>query len=65
VTTTEVRGVKRAAVRWSRVMQPEAKTITRGCLAVSVGALETAIVIQGALEVLSLYLFCIQSNFLI
>jgi len=60
LTTTEVCGVKRAAVRWSRgVMQQEAKTIphAHGSLAVSAGALEIAIVIQGALEVLSLNLF--------
>jgi len=37
-------------------MQPEAQTTTRSSLAVSAGALEIAIVIQGALEVLSLYL---------
>jgi len=38
-------------------MQPEAQTATRCFLAVSAGALEIAIVIQGALEGLSLYLF--------
>jgi len=38
-------------------MQPEAQTIPRGSLAVSAGALEIAIVIQGALEVFWLYLF--------
>jgi len=40
-------------------MQPEAQTFTRGSisLAVSAGALEIAIVIQGSLAVLSLYFF--------
>jgi len=33
------------------LMQPEAQTTTRGFLAVSAGALEIAIVIQGTLEV--------------
>jgi len=37
-------------------MQLEAQTTTRDSIAVSVGALEIEIVIQGALEVLSLYL---------
>jgi len=37
-------------------MQPEAQTTTRDSLAVSAGALEIAIVIQGTLEVLSRYL---------
>jgi len=34
------------------LMQPEVQATTRGSLAVSAGALEVAIVIQGALEVL-------------
>jgi len=38
-------------------MQPEAQTTTHGSLAVSAGALEIAIVIQGALEVFWLYLY--------
>jgi len=38
-------------------MQPEVQTTTWGSLAVSMGALEIATVIQGALEVLSLYLY--------
>jgi len=38
-------------------MQPEAQTTTPGFLAVSAGTLEIAIIIQGALEVWSLYLF--------
>jgi len=38
-------------------MQSEAQTTTRGFLAVTAGALEIAIVIQGALEVWSLYPF--------
>jgi len=37
-------------------MQPEAQTTTCVSLVVNAGALEIAIVIQGALEVLSLYL---------
>jgi len=42
-------------------MQPEAQTTTRGFLANSEGALEIAIVIQGALKVFRLYLFNIYS----
>jgi len=42
-----------------RLMQPDAQTTSRGFLAVSEDALEIAIVIQGAVEVLSLYLFTI------
>jgi len=38
-------------------MQSEAQTTPRGSLAVSAGALEIATVIQGALEVLWLYLY--------
>jgi len=38
-------------------MQPVAQTTTRGSLAVSAGALEIAVVIQGALEVVWLYLY--------
>jgi len=38
-------------------MQPEALNTTRGFLAVSAGALEIAIVMEGALEGLSLFLF--------
>jgi len=41
-----------------RLMQPEAQTTTRDSIAVSAGALEIAIVIQGVSEVLSLNLFC-------
>jgi len=42
-------------------MQPEAQTTTCGSLAVSMGALEMAIVIQSALEVLPLYPFLLTS----
>jgi len=43
-------------VTFGLCMQPVAQTTTRDFLAVSAGALEIAIVIQGALEVLSLNL---------
>jgi len=39
------------------LMQPEAQITTRGFLAVSAGALEIAIIIQGTSEVISLHLF--------
>jgi len=47
-------------------MQPEAKTTTRGSLAVSAGAFEIANVIQGALEVFwftfTFYLYGLQAD---
>jgi len=46
-------GVKRAVVRWSRVAYADGgANYIRGSLAVSAGALEIAIVIQGALVTL-------------
>jgi len=45
------------------LMQPEVHTTTRGSLAVITGAYEIVIVIQGVLEVLSLYL--LLSTFLL